>query len=72
MKIPRRSSPAWPLIYFVVGGTVGTFLMTYLYKNGFAEKDVITLVSTLASGLGVAGVRKVFAPDDSTESGDKP
>jgi|694.fasta_scaffold68922_5 hypothetical protein len=58
--------PVWPIIrYVVVGGTMIAICST-LYKNGFDPKDLVLIITTLASiaGFDIFKTRVVNAEVD--------
>ena len=50
--------PIWPIVKYVVLATTMIVMCSTLYKNGFDPKDLILIISTLASLAGVNFVEK--------------
>jgi hypothetical protein len=71
MSIHDPRHPVWPIIrYSVVAGTMIGLCAT-LYKNGFDPKDIILIVTTLASLAGFDVLKTRVATGDSPQTVDK-
>jgi hypothetical protein len=51
--------PIWKIIRYAVTGIVITIMCATLYKNGFDPKDIILIIGTLSSLLGVDIVKSM-------------
>jgi hypothetical protein len=58
MNFHDPKHPMWPLLRYVVLATTMTVLCSTLYNNKFDPKDLILIISTLASLAGVNFVEK--------------
>jgi hypothetical protein len=58
MNFHDPKHPMWPLLRYVVLAVTMTVLCSTLYNNKFDPKDLILIISTLASLAGVNFVEK--------------
>jgi hypothetical protein len=58
MNFHDPKHPMWPLLRYIVLATTMTVLCSTLYNNKFDPKDLILIISTLASLAGVNFVEK--------------
>lgn len=58
MNLHDPKHPIWPLLKYIVLATTMIVMCSTLYKNGFDPKDLILIISTLASLAGVNFVEK--------------
>ncbi len=58
MNFHDPKHPMWPLLRYVVLAITMTVLCSTLYNNKFDPKDLILIISTLASLAGVNFVEK--------------
>lgn len=66
MSIHDPKHPVWPIIRtLVVGGTM-IGLCSVLYKNGFDPKDLILIITTLASLAGFDVLKLKVATGEQT------
>lgn len=53
MGIQSPNHPVWKILMVAVVGAIMVSCMSFLYKNGFSDKDVITILGTLGGIIGV-------------------
>jgi hypothetical protein len=58
MNFHGPKHPIWPLLKYIVMASTMIVMCSTLYKNGFDPKDLILIISTLASLAGVNFVEK--------------
>jgi hypothetical protein len=52
MNLPDANHPIWKLLRLVVVGVIMLVLCTFMYRNGFDQKDIVLIVTTLVGLFG--------------------
>lgn len=58
MNFHDPKHPIWPILRYLVLAITMIVMCSTLYKNGFDPKDLILIISTLASLAGVNFIEK--------------
>jgi hypothetical protein len=56
--------PIWPIIRYTVVAVTMIVLCSVLYKNGFDPKDMVLILSTLASLAGIDSLKTRMMHDE--------
>ena len=71
MSFHDPKHPIWPIIRTVVVGGTMIGLCATLYKNGFDPKDLVLIITTLASLAGFDALKTKVAIGDNSQTVDK-